>query len=398
MEEIFGNGFFREPTTNFADERSLMKGRLRTYNELICEYSRRNMTLSSDVLRASRSLIQLFEQRLFVKGLFGGLPAECLPYVLLWYHQGEPKRRKGFPSWSWAGWEGALASATSIENEGHWRHYPNQVPLKAWYLENRSLELIFEGQGKMKGIGFYWDCQDPEKSVEDIILKLRSLVEDATIDKLMSYDPPSNDLKRAVRSLAKNESRDKDTTFDFAFDSPAPASTSSSLHLKTSSLPLLLFLEGFVLSISAFRVRPARKATWFEIAVDDDSSTIWAILQAYDATTISAIQTQKSLAPNHVPSLFLLDSSRGDNGEWYFDLILLEWVMLASSSPISEFGVESRFRKARRVGRTRLIVKIPPWDSPIEQLSHLRAGLDEAAALNHLYVYTDMKRDFVVLE
>ena len=52
---------------------------------------------------------------MYTKGFFFGLPIEDFQWGLLWRSQYPPRRRLGFPTWSWAGWEGGLWPAYSFD-------------------------------------------------------------------------------------------------------------------------------------------------------------------------------------------------------------------------------------------------------------------------------------------
>jgi hypothetical protein len=83
----------------------------------------------------------------FKEGFFWGLPVHWLAYTLLWVHKGFHRRRAGFPSWSWAGWEGELLKCTSQSGDNI--EYP--MPFRAWKIENGELCLLGESSAGPTG-------------------------------------------------------------------------------------------------------------------------------------------------------------------------------------------------------------------------------------------------------
>ncbi|KAK8097486.1 hypothetical protein PG984_016625 [Apiospora sp. TS-2023a] len=91
-------------------------GRLAEYIRAVEQYTPRQLTFQTDVLFAFAGLGSIFE-RSFESRLLFGLPESILDVALLW-RPAEPLKRRfckdkdgnlvHFPSWSWAGWEGAV--------------------------------------------------------------------------------------------------------------------------------------------------------------------------------------------------------------------------------------------------------------------------------------------------
>jgi hypothetical protein len=86
------------------------------YGMVVGEYCNRNLTNSSDSLRACSAILESLSQNLD-KGLLFGLPVQYLQVALRWRHAGQFERRKEFPSWSWVGWKGSLLRSTA-EHQG----------------------------------------------------------------------------------------------------------------------------------------------------------------------------------------------------------------------------------------------------------------------------------------
>jgi hypothetical protein len=61
------------------------------------------MTKDEDALNAFTGVLQRLET-MYDTGFFWGLPQADFQWGLLWQAQTQPRRRLGFPSWSWAGW------------------------------------------------------------------------------------------------------------------------------------------------------------------------------------------------------------------------------------------------------------------------------------------------------
>lgn len=93
------------------------EGRMRFFEAMLATYTARRMSFEGDSLNAFLGMITALEQNLFDKGEFvHGLPLRAYPTSLGWTHDRNivPKRREQFPSWSWAGWEGAASFLTLV--------------------------------------------------------------------------------------------------------------------------------------------------------------------------------------------------------------------------------------------------------------------------------------------
>ncbi|KAI0383276.1 HET-domain-containing protein [Hypomontagnella monticulosa] len=71
---------------------------------MLIEYSGRQLTYDEDVLNAVLGILQLLEGQGFYSA-WGVLTTRML---YEWYHKSPTKRRRGFPSWSYLGWEGPI--------------------------------------------------------------------------------------------------------------------------------------------------------------------------------------------------------------------------------------------------------------------------------------------------
>ena len=95
----------------------------------IGNYSRRSLTYDEDALSGILGILKRFEEARVPIYHFWGIPIipphhwgrsprflktkgniECgFANALLWHHQNPSRRRPGFPSWSWIGWDGAIS-------------------------------------------------------------------------------------------------------------------------------------------------------------------------------------------------------------------------------------------------------------------------------------------------
>ncbi|KAK2039605.1 hypothetical protein LZ31DRAFT_587651 [Colletotrichum somersetense] len=79
------------------------------YELTVQDYTSREMTYWGDKLNAFAGLGAIYERQMGTELVFG-LPANQLDMALLWSTAGGPslERLPDFPSWSWAGWKGAV--------------------------------------------------------------------------------------------------------------------------------------------------------------------------------------------------------------------------------------------------------------------------------------------------
>ncbi|KAK8069403.1 hypothetical protein PG994_006019 [Apiospora phragmitis] len=86
------------------------------YRGLIEMYTRRRMSNDVDSLNACLGMLSFLEEAVMPGGFVWGLPLKDFPQSLRWYHDNgsEPRRRPGFPSWSFTGWEGTAKWTDSL--------------------------------------------------------------------------------------------------------------------------------------------------------------------------------------------------------------------------------------------------------------------------------------------
>ncbi|KAJ5546938.1 HET-domain-containing protein [Penicillium frequentans] len=87
--------------------RVVRSGTFAEYAKAVEGYTLRQTTYKSDAIRAMEGLLHIF-QLSFKSEFISGLPKSLLDVALLWRATRQLKRREGFPSWSWAGWEGQV--------------------------------------------------------------------------------------------------------------------------------------------------------------------------------------------------------------------------------------------------------------------------------------------------
>lgn len=123
------------------------------YVKLIEQYTQRQLTNPSDILKALAGLLNIFE-RCFKRPTNQGLPEILLDAAILWRPVEKMVRRSSgdIPSWSWAGWVGKVQYEDAFfvrEENGKWSRVPNETgnegfrPLLRWHVwRDGRLELL----------------------------------------------------------------------------------------------------------------------------------------------------------------------------------------------------------------------------------------------------------------
>ncbi|KAL8686782.1 MAG: hypothetical protein Q9218_006869 [Villophora microphyllina] len=117
--------------------------RLEHWGEKLNLYSYRKTKYKEDAIRAFAGVLQQL-QNIYTKGFFWGLPIEDFDWALTWRSQDPPKRRHGFPSWSWAGWQGPLFFGQPID-VAKTRRIPTELEIRA--SKAGRMELVFVSKG-----------------------------------------------------------------------------------------------------------------------------------------------------------------------------------------------------------------------------------------------------------
>ncbi|KAI8934136.1 hypothetical protein NX059_008891 [Plenodomus lindquistii] len=82
---------------------------LRAYDNFVSYYLRRELSFGSDTLNAFKGIEQVLSNSIKTE-FYAGLPIKWLDHALLWQLFGPGSKRVGFPSFSWAAWEGGAES------------------------------------------------------------------------------------------------------------------------------------------------------------------------------------------------------------------------------------------------------------------------------------------------
>lgn len=156
-------------TNRFGMTHLMRSGRFSEYIKAVQQYKHRQLTHQDDILDAFAGLSSIFERSFQARSLFGLLEI-VFDVSLLWRPEGQLNRRncgsENFPSWSWAGWEGAVCYdkpltisrnedgvitgyTTSTQNEGE----EGIRPLLRWHIWNAD-KRCFEPINGNLGRGF----------------------------------------------------------------------------------------------------------------------------------------------------------------------------------------------------------------------------------------------------
>jgi hypothetical protein len=116
-----GDGCLRTPIDNPTH-------RMERYGSKLTLYSYRSMKKDADGLNAFSGVLQFLET-MYTEGFYVGVPIEDFQWGLLWRSQWPPTPRPGFPTWSWAAWQGGLWAALPFDFTR-----PHQYPihLRMW--------------------------------------------------------------------------------------------------------------------------------------------------------------------------------------------------------------------------------------------------------------------------
>jgi hypothetical protein len=145
-QNALGTGIYRDPMSEVNSKLVMNKRGLEKYNELICNFSLRDITFSGDALNACSALVQRLQGSPFERGFFWGLPIEVIHIALLWSHKGTYCRRHEFPSWSSVGWQGKLSSATSLIDYRRCGEGDYSPSFRAWKRTHCEYILLYKNQ------------------------------------------------------------------------------------------------------------------------------------------------------------------------------------------------------------------------------------------------------------
>jgi hypothetical protein len=92
---------------------------LQRYSQHVGEYSLRELSYQSDALNAFTGIGNAIASSMAHTRMFCGIPAVVFDWAILWRSQSSSlKRRSGFASWSWVGWQGCV-----LVGNGHTSNY-----------------------------------------------------------------------------------------------------------------------------------------------------------------------------------------------------------------------------------------------------------------------------------
>jgi hypothetical protein len=107
-----------------------MEHPLEDFQTMLLYYSKRALTNQEDVLNAMGGIIQRLSRRMKCR-FFEGLPTAMFDLIILFTCDDTPlRRRRGFLSYSWAGWRGAINWSPKSEDINKWLERSTWI---VWY-------------------------------------------------------------------------------------------------------------------------------------------------------------------------------------------------------------------------------------------------------------------------
>ncbi|KAF2145305.1 uncharacterized protein K452DRAFT_245118 [Aplosporella prunicola CBS 121167] len=117
---------------------------LRRFQQHVTAYTSRNLSYQADGLNAFSGIANALSRYLGHTRIPFGLPSSVFDWAILWtanQSAQDLKRREGFPSWSWVGWQGSTDMAQDTDSE-----YDQKWLLKGtwivWFVVNESGETV----------------------------------------------------------------------------------------------------------------------------------------------------------------------------------------------------------------------------------------------------------------
>lgn len=137
-EPITGAGVLRSPFIGHGEN-----DRLQQYGVLTNLYNYRKTTHSYDAIHAFSGILQYLQEFEYKEGFFFGIPLEDFNWGLAWTSRWSANRRPGFPSWTWAGWDGYKWSMMPIDIKN-----PQNLPtyLHVSCLSEEGLSTLFASE------------------------------------------------------------------------------------------------------------------------------------------------------------------------------------------------------------------------------------------------------------
>ena len=164
-EAVVGAGVLRSPFTGSST--TVRNNRLEMYIVLTNLYNYRQMTYQCDALNAFSGIVQYLKEVAYPQGFFWGLPLEDFNWALSWVSRGAVKRRKGFPSWAWTGWQSRKwgGEVSDMRNPQKWT-----VFLRAFRLSDVGLLPLFSSEHHIEESGSQGSDTSPARD-EDSLLR-----------------------------------------------------------------------------------------------------------------------------------------------------------------------------------------------------------------------------------
>ncbi|KAK4164403.1 heterokaryon incompatibility protein-domain-containing protein [Cladorrhinum sp. PSN259] len=102
------------------------------YLKTIIDYTSRSLTFQQDAYNAIAGTIRRFESKLRLP-FISGLPSQFFEvFIAFGAQKASLRRRKGFPSYSWAGWMGAVSFSRELVSIGNFNHQPPRIWIQ-WF-------------------------------------------------------------------------------------------------------------------------------------------------------------------------------------------------------------------------------------------------------------------------
>lgn len=206
-----------------AANSSSLKSPLDIYDSCILNYTCRKLSYADDILNAFAGILSFLSIKLESLMAYG-LPCSTFDFSLLWEPVQSLERRQKFPSWSWAGWTGAVymqngcVDIRSIEaleewlTEHTWIHWEHCELDQGEHLHTLNSSHSNESDEK-KPLLDLLDCRKQPNTIPPRFLWTQSL----------------------GSRLPLNEGLEHDSGNDFPAIKPSPKNQGSVLHFWTLS-------------------------------------------------------------------------------------------------------------------------------------------------------------------
>lgn len=149
-----------EGANTFGETRS--EWPLRRFAQHVEAFSSRQLTYPSDKLNAFAGIQKAVARGMGDTEMWFGLPAAAFDWAILWqeWPQAEPRYQNGFPSWSWAGFDGQVTMPTDHFSEFDQTWLRERTWIKWWISdadgrivpvwdvphERASCEALYDGE------------------------------------------------------------------------------------------------------------------------------------------------------------------------------------------------------------------------------------------------------------